>query len=356
MAQGNKKFAIMRIGKITGRSVVRNALKHNLRQLKNDSANIDPTRSHKNVHNPRLADYDTCKNRFEVNLSKTGKIRKNAVMLHEIVITASPEQVSNMTHKELIAYFNDAMIWGNKLHGGAQNLVGMSLHYDESNPHCHMLYTPVEAVGDKFKLNSRGILGNIEQRRHPTPNELKENAQAIADARSKIDCGDKNIKIPKTLVPGKNNVFILQRSESRLSDYQSSFYEEVGKKHGLDRGIKKSLTKAKHTPIKEYHSELIKKVDALEVDLNNLRVNYSERQNDYDYMLEKLARVNTKLETMSQQYLSMRSSKNTLESDIERLTGLQQNARNQTIGVLKAQIEQIEQIEQDQDYRPSMRR
>ena len=353
MAQVAKKFGIMRIAKISGRKTVRDALKHNLRQLKNDTANIDPTRSHENVIPNKFADYDTCKNKFEANLLKAGKIRKNAVMLHEIVITASPEQVAKMTQKELYAYFNDGIRWGNKLHGGEQNLVSVAVHYDESNPHCHLLYTPIETVGDKFKLNSRGILGNIEERRHPTPKELEENALDIVNAQSKIDRGDKNIKLPKALVPGKNNVFILQRSESRLSDYQTDFYEEVGKKYGLDRGIKKSLTNATHTPLKEYHAELTKKVDALKVNLDNLTINYSERQSDYDYVLKKLSVVNTELKTVSQQYDSMKSNKNTLKSDIERLTVLQQNARNQTIDVLKAQIQQIEQ---DQNHRPSMRR
>jgi hypothetical protein len=267
MSDSNKKFAIMRIAKISGRKTVRDALKHNLRQLKNDTVNIDSALSHKNVNHQSYADYDTCKMKFEANLSKIENIRKNAVMLHEIVITASPDQVAKMSYEELISYFNDSMKWANKIHGGSQNLVSMSIHYDESNPHCHLLYTPVCKVGDKFKLNSRSILGNVEKRRHPTEIELEKNVLAIADARLKIDRGDKNIKIPKALVPGKNNVFILQRSESRLSDYQTSFYDDVGKKHGLDRGIKKWLTNATHTPIKEYHSELTKELEELKQEL-----------------------------------------------------------------------------------------
>jgi hypothetical protein len=353
MAQGDKKFAIMRIAKITGRKTVRDALKHNLRQLKNDTVNIDSALSHKNLNHKSYADYDTCKMKFEANLSKIDNIRKNAVMLHEIVITASPSQVAKMSRKELIAYFNDAMHWTNKMHGGEQNLISMSMHYDESNPHCHLLYTPVEKVGNKSKLNSRGILGNIEERRHPTAFELEKNVLAIAEAQSKIGRGDKNVKLPKKLVAGKNNVFILQRSELRMSDYQTSFYEEVAKRYGLDRGIKKSLTNATHTALKDYHSELTKKVDVLKVDLDNLTINYSERQNDYDDVLEKLVNVNTELKAVSKQYDSMNSDKNTLESDIERLTALQKNARNQTIEVLKNQIQQIEQA---QAYRPSYRR
>jgi hypothetical protein len=353
MSDSNKKFAIMRIAKISSRKTVRDALKHNLRQLKNDTANIDSALSHKNLNHKSLPDYDTCKMRFESNLSKIDNIRKNAVMLHEIVITASPDQVAKMSRKELISYFNDSMFWANKIHGGSQNLVSMSMHYDESNPHCHLLYTPIEAVGDKFKLNSRGILGNVEERRHPTKIELEKNVLAIAEAQSKIGRGDKNVKLPSKLIAGKNNVFILQRSESRMSDYQTSFYEKVGKKHGLERGIKKSLTNATHTALKDYHSELTKKVDVLKVDLDNLTINYSERQNDYDDVLEKLVNVNTELKAVSKQYDSMNSDKNTLESDIGRLTALQKNARDQTIEVLKNQIQQIEQA---QAYRPSFRR
>jgi hypothetical protein len=353
MSVEHKKFGIMRIAKISGRKTVRDALKHNLRQLKNDTVNIDSALSHKNVNHQSYADYDTCKMLFEANLSKIDNIRKNAVMLHEIVITASPDQVAKMNHKELVAYFNDARAWANKIHGGSQNLISMSIHYDESNPHCHMLYTPIKKVGDKFKLNSRAILGNVEKRRHPTEFELEKNALAIAEAQSKIVRGDRNVKLPSKLVAGKNNVFILQRSEARMSDYQTSFYEDVAKKHGLDRGIKKSLTNATHTALKDYHSELTKKVDVLKVDLDNLTINYSERQNDYDDVLEKLVNVNTELKAVSKQYDSMNSDKNTLESDIERLTALQKNARDQTIEVLKNQIQQIEQA---QAYRPSFRR
>jgi hypothetical protein len=267
MSDSNKKFAIMRIAKISGRKTVRDALKHNLRQLKNDTANIDSALSHKNLNHKSYADYDTCKMKFEANLSKIDNIRKNAVMLHEIVITASPDEVAKMSRKELIAYFNDAMHWTNKMHGGEQNLISMSMHYDESNPHCHLLYTPVEKVGNKSKLNSRGILGNIEERRHPTAFELEKNVLAIAEAQSKIGRGDKNVKLPKKLVAGKNNVFILQRSESRMSDYQTSFYEEVAKRYGLDRGIKKSLTNATHTALKDYHSELTKELEVLKQEL-----------------------------------------------------------------------------------------
>jgi hypothetical protein len=344
MAQGDKKFAIMRIGKISGRKKVRDALKHNLRQLKNDPSNIDPSRSHKNVYHQNFNDYDTCKGKFEYNMSQTGKIRKNAVMLHEIVITASPDQVDKMTHKELIAYFNDAAAWGNTLHGGSQNLVGLSVHYDESNPHCHLLYTPVErTAGGKFKLNSRGILGNIEERRHPTPKELEENALAIADAQSKIDRGDNNIKLPKSLVAGKNNVFVLQRSESRLSDYQTSFYESVGKKHGLDRGIKKWITNATHTPIKEYHSELTKELEELKQDLTVTKLELTNVKSKLKNSKENVQRALTiHFKPLIDAILSL-----TANTDLERLRELQIEIEKYDKAKLAKQIELPGKVEDE---------
>jgi polyhydroxyalkanoate synthesis regulator phasin len=271
-------------------------------------------------------------------------VRKNAVMLHEVVITASPEQVAKMSKKEIIAYFNDAMKWGNKVHGGSKNLVGCSLHFDESNPHCHLLYTPIEKVDKKLKLNSRGLLGNIEERRHPTLTELKENSLAIAEAQAKIKAGDKNTKIPKALIPDKNNVFILKRSYERMSDYQTSFYEEVGKKHGLDRGIKKSITNATHTPIKQHHQELSKKVDELEVKLEGLTEKCSDTIIDHEDLLTEL----------SGQYDAKKNDINGLESDIERLNEIRQSTKNMTLDALR---KQIASIEQEQEYtRPRMGR
>jgi hypothetical protein len=262
MTDVKKKFAIMRIGKIVGRKSVRDALKHNHRELKNDKSNIDPTRTHLNQAGKNFGTYAKCKDKFEKNMS-TVKVQTDAVMLHELVVTMSPEQTENMSAKQIEDYFVEAVNWGVKMHGGINNLVSWHIHHDEKTPHVHALFTPiVKDDKGKLKLASRRLLGNIEVRRKPTEQELKQNSQDIESA-----IRDKSRKIPKALVANKNNVFVITRSAQRMSDYQTDFFENVGKKHGLDRGIKKSITNAKHTPIKQYYEQLAREVDKLEIKL-----------------------------------------------------------------------------------------
>jgi hypothetical protein len=341
MADGNNKFAIMRIGKIVGRKSVRDALAHNHRLLKNDRVEIDPKRTHLNATNAFFDTYDKCKKRFEDNLGKVN-VRKNAVMLHEVVITMSPEQAKKMSKGEMTAYFNDALKWGASIHGDNQNLVSFHVHYDEKTPHLHALFTPI-VKNDKGipKLASRNILGNIEERRKPTVQELAKN-------RAEIESAKKNElkKRPKALIPDKNNVFVLRGSAQRMSDYQTDFYNKVGEKHGLDRGIKKSITGASHTPLKEQNKEL----ERLNTELLQAK---KELDDDIEVRLDKLSKINPRLETLSKQYQHKQDEHNSLESDIERLREVQKSVKSMTLDALR---EQIATIEQEQAHRPSMRR
>ena len=294
MTDVKKKFAIMRIGKIVGRKSVRDALKHNHRELKNDKSNIDPARTHLNVTNAAVNTYDKCKKRFEENLSKV-KVQTDAVMLHELVVTMSPEQTENMSAKQIEDYFVEAVNWGVKMHGGINNLVSWHIHHDEKTPHVHALFTPiVKDDKGKLKLASRRLLGNIEVRRKPTEQELKQNSQDIESA-----IRDKSRKIPKALVANKNNVFVITRSAQRMSDYQTDFFENVGKKHGLDRGIKKSITNAKHTPIKQYYEQLAREVDKLEIKLQAQTNKISENSIKISAQKERIRVNHSKLDELT---------------------------------------------------------
>jgi chromosome segregation ATPase len=137
-----------------------------------------------------------------------------------------------------------------------------------------------------------------------------------------------------------------------MSDYQTDFYNKVGKKSGLDRGIKKSITGASHTPIKQHHEELSRKVDELEVKLQGLTEKCSDAISDHEFLLTELSNVNTELNKVSSQYDDKKNGLNGLESDIERLNEIRQSAKNMTLDALR---KQIASIEQEQTYRPRMR-
>lgn len=221
-----KNMAILRISKIKGTRELRGALAHNLRLQ--DTPNADPSRLHLNLQPKSLAGIDQCLAKFDSAVGQL-KIRKNAVLAHEVLVTGSPEHMATLNRKQQIEYFKSAQSYLTELHGGNQNLVSMSVHFDESNPHCHFIFTPVI---DK-KLNSRLIIG-----------------------------GHRN----------------------RMSELQSEFAEVVGSKHGFVRGVKNS--KATHRDLRDLKQLEVDNVK-LRSEVEGLRSEVSTLKNELENLSKR---------------------------------------------------------------------
>ena len=126
------------------------------------------------------------------------KIRKNGVLAIEYLITGSPDGMNNKSRRDQDAYFIDALAWLKARHG-AENLIYAGIHRDETTPHLYAYVVPIDPQG---KLNCRHFLGGAKA----------------------------------------------------LSQMQTDFAEQVGQRHGLQRGIEGS--KAKHTTVRQYYASL----------------------------------------------------------------------------------------------------
>lgn len=123
------------------------------------------------------------------------KFRKDAVRCLEYFVGASPEWFSGRQDGE--RYFRDALDWLKKQHG-EENLAGWAIHRDEKSPHLVAYFVPL----DEGKLNAKRWTGGRE----------------------------------------------------KLSKMQTAFAQEVGQRHGLERGIEGS--KAKHQEVKKFYAAL----------------------------------------------------------------------------------------------------
>ncbi|MBQ4857239.1 MobV family relaxase [Pseudoalteromonas sp. MMG007] len=218
---GNNK-AIFRIKKINLQRQLRAALAHNLRLV--NPPNVNTELSHYNIQAKGLNTIEVCMSRFESALEGI-KVRKNAVLAHEAIITGSPDHMNKLTKKQQIAYFTDAAHWLVKLHGGDyKNILCLSIHYDESGTHAHYIIMPkIDS-----KLNSRAIIGG---------------------------------------------------ARGRLSELQTEFYEKVAKKYGFTRGIKNS--KATHQHYSEFKN--------LKNDLSEVKNKLEQTQIEYKTALNRLS-------------------------------------------------------------------
>lgn len=201
---GGRRFAILRLSKLSGLGKVSAAAMHNFRER--ETPNADPQKLDNNriLHGARTT---------EELMSKwhdlaPEKIRKNAVHGLEYVITASPEKLASMGAENRAAYFDDALDWLKDKHG-EENILSAVVHEDEKSPHLQVLVIPLDERG---KLNARALVGG----------------------------------------------------KPKLRSMQTDFAERVGLKHGLERGVERSS--ANHQTLKEFYA-LPRDIDKISFDV-----------------------------------------------------------------------------------------
>ena len=128
------------------------------------------------------------------------KYRKDAVIGLEYFVGASPQWFQEKTSDQQDAYFRGAIDWLQMRHG-KENLVGWSIHRDESSPH---LVAYVVPMSDRGTLNAKQWTGGA----------------------------------------------------AALSKMQTSFAQDIGARNGLQRGIEGS--KAHHQTIKSFYAQIDK--------------------------------------------------------------------------------------------------
>jgi len=187
-------FAILRTAKLKSLGNVGGSLAHTYRTR--ETSNADPSRADQNEHSHATPG--------EVMQALRDKLpekrRKDAVIGLEYFVGGSPEWFEGKNREQQDAYFREAVGWLEKRHG-KENVVGWSIHRDESTPHLVAYVVPLD---DKGKLNAKQWTGG-----------------PVA-----------------------------------LSKMQTDFAKTVGARHGLERGIEGS--KAHHQTIKDFYAQIEK--------------------------------------------------------------------------------------------------
>jgi hypothetical protein len=92
--------------------------------------------------------------------------RKNSVVALEYVVALSgnpQEKTQIKKNYEIGGFLSDATKWVAERHGGMQNLVAVSQHFDESNPHAHIVVLPIVEKVVRWK-NQKGEGERVENR------------------------------------------------------------------------------------------------------------------------------------------------------------------------------------------------
>lgn len=141
----SKQYQVLKVKKIKSKSDLTLALQHNTRERV--PYNAIPEKASKNIIRGSL---ESTLNLFDSKLPK--KIRKNAVLAVEFIVSLSEEKANNMEGLDIGNYFGTAQNWIIKRLGGIENFIHMAVHRDERTDHMHIIMIPL--VDKKLSYNS----------------------------------------------------------------------------------------------------------------------------------------------------------------------------------------------------------
>lgn len=214
-------FVIIRHKKLKSDGHVEAAIKHNDRRTM--PPNADPSKTHLN-HFEGGGMATLKKNLASVTQASTAK---NPVIAVEYIVTASPDQLQRPDF-DLEGYFKAARAYLDKL-VGAENLIHAAIHYDESNPHGHFIYTPIIELEPGIRRRSVVVGKDADGKQLREVREFPTKAGRALNGK-KFTGLDASVQL------------------------QTDFAEQVGKPFGLIRGVRKSG--AHHTEVKKFYGGL----------------------------------------------------------------------------------------------------
>jgi len=185
-------FAILRTAKLKSFGNVGGSLSHTYRTRETTNADPDRATTNEHSHNSPAEVMQALRDRLP------DKYRKDAVIGLEYFVGASPQWFDGKTREQQDAYFRESIDWLEKRHG-KENVVGWSIHRDETSPH---LVAYVVPMSDRGTLNAKQWTGGA----------------------------------------------------ATLSKMQTDFAKNVGARNDLERGIEGS--KAHHQTIKGFYAQI----------------------------------------------------------------------------------------------------
>lgn len=201
-------FAILRTQKLKSVVAVQRSMKHAFREQ--ETPNAVKELASQNTH---IGAQSVAEGMEAFAQALPAKHRKDAVLAIEYLITASPEAMASKSRAEQDRYFDDSLAWLRSRHG--DTVIYAGIHRDEHTPHMYAYVVPRDP--DTGRLNARKWLGGAKA----------------------------------------------------LQQMQTEFANQVGQRHGLERGIEGS--RAKHQRVTQFYGQLERQATLPQIQASDLQ-------------------------------------------------------------------------------------
>lgn len=223
--------AIIRVVKMNSHASLGSSLAHNYRTMKVPHA--DESRTHLNEDWKPAKTPAAIKAAIRERVSTADRIAKRAVIALEYLVSAPREAFSEHGgHLDWRPYFKDALTWIEQRHGTA-NVIAANIQLDETTPHLVVYVCPL--VQHPERKRQREVAGKVDP---ATGKQFRERREFVEPAHVALSANH------------------YMGSRDKLIKLQSDFAEQVGKRHGLRRGVERSALT--HVDLKTYHDALMR--------------------------------------------------------------------------------------------------
>lgn len=141
------KYAIINLKKMKNKDLAKIS-EHNRRESPDgtySNPNIDPERTHLNIRrsdHPEKELKTLIDQRISEREVQQKKVRKDAVKMISVLVSASPEYINSLDRDEQVRYFDECFKFCQRRFG-KKNCIEMNVHFDETNPHAHISVVPI---------------------------------------------------------------------------------------------------------------------------------------------------------------------------------------------------------------------
>lgn len=159
------------------------------------------------------------------------KLRKNAVVMVEMLFTASPDFFENMSGQEIRQYFQKCYEFVCEKYG-KENVIAADVHLDEKTPHLHLELVPIK----NEKLDARSLFNN-------KLDELQEQAYQKIFSSYNLERGDSH-RQAKHISTLNFKILTLEQKKAKLEQSISELQETRNNDmlYKLQRDLKSTQT------------------------------------------------------------------------------------------------------------------
>lgn len=247
--------------------------KENTRTAQNYNNKVSPGMD---IFNVTLKESDNWLQDIDSEIKATGaKARSNSVLALDTIYTASPDFFTGRNNTENDRFFRDCLKF-HESHFG--HIISAVVHYDETTPHLHVISVPLTKDG---RLSARDVIGN----------------------------------------------------KSKMSKTQDSFFEQVGRSYGLERGIhmdgqeKKEHISAQEHELREIRQKITREQEQLEAiehseEMARIRAQESKRtaeelQKQVEQLQEERTKQHNSLKMLSASKVNKQKELKTLDYTLQ---------------------------------------